>query len=229
MPQLVYLMDEIGSGMEIYYSSRQGGRYLNTAFILCDDYVELLSKLWLVENVPNWQDTNENGRFKSFPQILTDIENGTNGNFPPDEHARILELTAQMRIRRTRRNEFFHSTHLLGLNVNKRGCVEAFCDLTEFGELLFDDDWRREIEASTKTEILCELFQLEKITFADPTIEPKINELLAAWPCREKEGRSIPKKGTQYTKHPEDLHLRLCLDWGGRELRDALRALLPKP
>lgn len=227
MAQLTYLMDEIGSGMEIYYSSRLGGRYLKTAFILCDDYVELLSKLWLVENVNGWSDTRANGSFKNFPQILNDVGNSKNGHCHPDEHRRIVQLTDQMKERRTRRNDFFHSTHLLDLNVNKRGCVEAFCDLIEFGELLFGADWRREIAANTKTDILCALFQLERMAFADPTIEPKINGLLETWPRREKERQSIPKRGTQYAKHPEDLHLRLCLDWGGRELRDALKALLP--
>jgi len=45
MAQLTYLIYEIGSGMEIYYSSRLGERYLKTAFILCDNYVELLSQI----------------------------------------------------------------------------------------------------------------------------------------------------------------------------------------
>jgi len=64
--------------------------------------------------------------------------------------------------------------------------VEAFCDLIELGELLFGDDWRREIEVNTKTDILCALFQLEKMTFSDPTIEPCINELLESWPKQRK-------------------------------------------
>ena len=225
MPQLVYLVDEIGSGMEIYYSSRLSGRYLKAAFILCDDYVELLSKLWLVENVNGWTDKKGNGSFKNFQQILGDVKSNKNGRGHPSEHQRIVELTDGMKERRTRRNEFFHSTRLLDLNVNKRGCVEAFCDLIEFGELLFDDDWRREIETNTKTDILCTLFRLEKKAFTNPTIEPCINELLGSWPRREKE-RSVSKKGTQYAKHPEDLHLRLCLDWGGLELRDAIKTLL---
>lgn len=225
MPRLVYLVDEIGSGMEIYYSSRLSGRYLKTAFILCDDYVELISKLWLVENVNGWMDKKGNGSFKSFQQILNDVKDSKNGHCHPSEHQRIVELTHRIKERRTRRNEFFHSTHLLDLSVNKRRCVEAFCDLIEFGELLFGNDWCREIETNTKTDILCVLFQLEKMAFVDTTIEPRINELLGAWPRREKE-RAVSKKGTQYAKHPEDMHLRLCLDWGGREFRDAIKSLL---
>ena len=229
MPQLIYLMNEIGSGMEIFFSSRTGRHYFKTAFILCDDYVELLSKLWLKENINDWKDTKTNNGFKKFPQILNEVKDGMKGHCHPDEHRRIIKLAERMKERRRRRNEFFHSTHLLDLDVSKRVCVEAFCDLTEFGELLFGDDWRREIESSTKTDILCTLFQLEKMASDNPSIESSINRLLGKWPRREKERQWIPKKGTQYAEHPEDMHLRLCLDWGGRELRDALKALLPVP
>jgi len=143
-------------------------------------------KLCLVENVNDWSDSRTNGSFKNFPQIFNDVRNGKNGHVHPDEHHRIIELTDQMKERRTRRNDFFHSSHLLDLNVNNRECVEAFCDLIELGELLFGDDWRREIEVNTKTDILCALFQLEKMTFPDPTIEPCINELLESWPKQRK-------------------------------------------
>ena len=228
MAQLGYLMDEIGSGMEIYYSSRLGGRYLRTAFILCDDYVELLSKLWLVENVGGWDDKKSNGSFKNFRQVLADVKNAKNGRCHPDQHRRVVGLMEEMKARRIRRNDFFHSTHLLDLNVNRRGCIEAFCDLAEFGESLFGDDWRQAVEANTKTAILCALFRLERLGFADPTMEARINKILANWPRRERDRRTIPKKGTQYAEHPEDLHLRLCLDWGGRELRDALKGLMPE-
>lgn len=226
MAQLTNLMSEIISGMEIFYSSRMGGRYTKIAFILCDDYVELLSKLWLGEKVKDWNDTKANGSFKSFSKILDEVSSCQKDRCHPDTHLRIVELTEQMKNRRKRRNDFFHSTHLLDLNVNKRGCVDAFCDLVKFGEFLFTDNWRQEVKASPKSEILCVLFQLESLAFVDPTIEPKINEILQTLPRREKERSSIPKKGTQYAKHPEDLHFRLCLDWGGRELLDALKPLL---
>ena len=32
--------------------------------------------------------------------------------------------------------------------------------------------------------------------------------------------------GTNDTVHPEDLHLRLCVIWGGRELCEKLKAIL---
>ena len=34
-----------------------------------------------------------------------------------------------MKVCRTRRNEFFHSTHLLNLNIYRRDCIEAYLDL----------------------------------------------------------------------------------------------------
>ena len=229
MSQLVYLVEEICSGMEIYYSGRSSGRYRKTAFILCDDYVELLSKLWLVENTNDWTDTKTNGKFKDFQQILTDVKSNKRGRCHPNEHQRIVELASQMEKRRKRRNDFFHSTHLLDLDVNMRRCVEAFCDLIEFGELLFRDNWHQEIETDVRRDILCVLFRLEKKAFTDPTIEPSINKLLKTWPRRGKDRGWIPKRGTQYAEYPEDLHLRLCLDWGREELRDAMKALLSQP
>jgi len=143
-------MDEIGYGMEIYFSSRTGQQYTKTAFILCDDYVELISKLWLVENVTDWKDREAKSRYKNFQEILDRVGEGKKGCTPPK---RLLQLIEQMKERRSRRNDFFHSTHLLDLNINKRGCVEVFCDLVEYGELLFGDDWRAEIGANIKTDL----------------------------------------------------------------------------
>ena len=219
-------MDEISSGMEIYYSSRMGGRYLKTSFILCDDYVELLSKLWLSERIPKWSDKKPNGSFKNFRAILDEVTRTIQRRGVDKDIRRACDLVSAMRNRRARRNGFFHSTQLLDLSTSKRSCVEAFCDLFEFGELLFGDDWNREIEANVKTETLCVLFCLDRKAFSDASVEPRISALLETWPRREKDRKTIPKKGTQYAKYPEDMHLRLCLDWGGLELRDALKSLL---
>jgi hypothetical protein len=40
-------------------------------------------------------------------------------------------LLLRIEARRARRNDFFHSTHLLDLNFHARDCVEAFCDLLD--------------------------------------------------------------------------------------------------
>jgi hypothetical protein len=56
MPPLPYLLDEICAGAEIYYTGRTGGQYLKTALVLCDDYSELVSKLFLRTNDSDWTD-----------------------------------------------------------------------------------------------------------------------------------------------------------------------------
>ncbi len=56
MSQLTYLMREIGAGVEIFYSSKSGGQFWKTAFILCDNYTELASKLFLIADNPKWSD-----------------------------------------------------------------------------------------------------------------------------------------------------------------------------
>ena len=48
MRQLTYLMREICAGVEIFYSSKTGGHFCKTAFIFCDDYTKLTSKLFLL-------------------------------------------------------------------------------------------------------------------------------------------------------------------------------------
>ena len=73
----------------------------------------------------------------------------------------------------------------------------------------------------------CTLLELERGSFDDPTLWCRVDEILKAWPRRGQEKKTIGKKGTQYAEHPEDLHLRMCVDWGGGELLVKLRALLP--
>ena len=130
-----------------------------------------------------------------------------------------------MKARRERRNQFFHSTHLLDLTVNRRECVEGFCDLMEYGRLLFGADWDSEVSSREHVETLRTFLQLEKRSFCDPTVMPKVDNILRTWPRREKD-KHVRKKGTQFTVHPEDLHLRLCVIWGGRELCERLKAIL---
>lgn len=226
MGKLSYLMDEICAGMEVYYSGRTGGQYLKTAFILCDDYVELITKLYLVEKLVGWTDKKANDHFKNFHDCLNDLASAVKGHRPPNDVARILTIHQQISSRRSRRNDFFHSTHLLDLSVTQRTCVEAFCDLVEYGEILFQTEWTKEIQTRWRMDTLTTLFRLEQSAFNDATVWPKVNSVLKNWPRRSPDKQAISKKGTQYAEHPEDLHLRLCLDWGGQELRDKLKVML---
>jgi hypothetical protein len=221
---LTYLIDEICAGLEIYYSGRTGGQYLKTAFILCDDYTELVSKLFLLEKSNNWSDSKPNGKFKNYYDVQKDVKDFFAATRATDL-PKVQVLHDAMEKRRGRRNDFFHSTSLLDLNVSQRNCVDAFCDLLEYGELLFGSEWQKELTTCRDLETLQVLLLLEKRAFSDTTITPKVSTILSKWPRREKD-RAVYKRGTQYAEYPEDLHLRLCVIWGGPELLQKLKALL---
>ena len=123
--------------------------------------------------------------------------------------------------RRERRNGFFHSTHLLDLNLHPRDCVEAFCDLLEYGALLFPADWSGAVAGNMET---CEaLIRLDRKSYNDPSLGPKVNDVFAK--CR-RSGIKPKKLGCEVAHHAEDMHLRLAIRNGGAALRDKLRALI---
>lgn len=224
MNQLTYLMEEICAGVEIYYTGKQGGQYLKTAFILCDDYTELTSKLFLLHTNPNWSDKNSNGRFKNYHAVLGEVKNNFNSN--SSEYSQIDEIQNRMKERRTRRNNFFHSTHLLNLNIYQRDCIEAYLDLFCYGEILFSTDWKNALEASRNIDSFLLLLQLEQKSFSDPSLMYQVDDILRQWKCNKNRLPHNPK-GCHVTSHPEDVYLRLCIIYGGQELRDKLTALLP--
>lgn len=83
MSQLTYLMREIGAGVEIFYSSKTTGQFIKSAFVLCDNYTELLSKLFLIEDDPTWSDTDETELRKfedAKTRVNTAIASGTDPN-----------------------------------------------------------------------------------------------------------------------------------------------------
>jgi hypothetical protein len=218
---LTYLLDEICAGLEIYYSGRTGGQYYKTAFLLCDDYVELASKLYLTQQNPGWQDTAQRGGFKSFHQVadeavaLHESQYGANSS--------LKDLVQRVKERRMRRNDFFHSTRLLDLSVTYRMCVEAFKDLLDYGAKLFGAAWDEEVKGVRNMETLEILIRLESRSFGEPHLVGELSAILQRWP-RNSHGRMVT--GVQMAIHPEDLHLRLCVINGAVELRDKLAALL---
>lgn len=224
MSQLTYLMDEICAGVEIYYTGRQGGQYLKTAFILCDDYTELTSKLFLLTRNPSWSDTKHNGRFKNYHDIQNDVQAQFTAGTA--ELGQVQALHTKMKLRRDRRNDFFHSTHLLDLSVTPRNCIEAFLDLLDYEELLFASDWVTELQASRNLNSLLIFLRLEQKSFSDPSVMYRVNDVLREWKCNM---QTLPRdrKGVHVAMYPEDLHLRLCVIHGGQNLRDKLAALLP--
>jgi len=243
-PTLTYLMEELCAGVEIYYTGRTGSQYLKTAFILCDDYSELISKLFLRTKNKKWTEkkatsghtnctTPTCGRspglvavasetFKNYHDILQEVE-GVVGKKIPAQLERVKDLQVAMTNRRKRRNDFFHSTSLLDLSVTQPNCVRAFCDLLEYGEILFGADWRTALEASRNLATLEVMLQLERCAFSDPSIIPKVNKIIQDWP---RNTRNNKKKGAHVAEYPEDLHFCLCVICGGKALRDKLKALM---
>lgn len=215
-------MDEICAGVEIYYSGRQGGQYLKTAFILCDDYAELTAKLFLITQNPAWSDHRTNGRFKNYHDIQQDVR-GVITQTRPTDVVQITALSNAMETRRSRRNDFFHSTTLLDLSVTQRICVEAFCDLLDYGQLLLGNNWTNTLQACRNLETLEILLRLEKKSFNDPSVLPKVNRVFQRLP---RNSSSFPKKGVQVTYPFEDLYYRMCVISGSRDLKDALATLL---
>ena len=125
--------------------------------------------------------------------------------------------------RRERRNDFFHSTKLLDLSVTQRNCVEAFCDLLEYGGILLGIDWRGAIDTTRNLATLEVMLKLERCAYSDPSVTPKMNKILQDWPRNILNSK---RRGVHVTEYPEDLHLRLCVICGGKDLRDKLKALI---
>ena len=218
-PSLTYLVDEVCAGVEIYYTGRTGGQYLKTSYILCDDYSELVSKLFLLTDNPLWTDKKPDGHFKNYHKVMQDVEDIVTVKMPA-QFERVKELQSAMKVRRNRRNDFFHSTSLLDLSVTPRNCVESFCDLLEYGKLLFDADCCTAIESCRNLGTLEIMLELEKLAYSDPSITPKVNKILQDWPRNTQNNK---KKGAHMAEYPEDLHLRLCVTCGGKALQDKLK------
>ncbi len=253
------LLRDICTGVEIYYTGRTEEEYLKAAFVLCDDYTELTSKLWLLKDNPKWKDTHEKeakklldarknvvamakgegtatpeefalveqggriDRFKAYDEVLNDVRAAIEKKRAKEVSA-IDKLQRSMKERRERRNGFFHSAKLLSLTVGKTECVEAFCDLLQYGRLLFGTAWDEELAGARNLRTMEILLRLEKKAASTPVLRERITKVLSEWPANTK-GR-LPSKGVLVARHPDDLHLRLCLIHGDSELRNKLQALL---
>ena len=125
--------------------------------------------------------------------------------------------------RRDRRNDFFHSTHLLDLNLHARDCVEAFCDLLDYGKLLFPVDWAGTVAITGNMETCEAVIRLDRKSYNDPSLGPKVNAIFAKWRSPGEKPKTL---GCEVAHHAEDMHLRLAIRNGGCALRDKLQALL---
>ena len=221
MARLTYLLDEICAGLEIYYSGRTGGQYDKTSFLLCDDYVELTSKLYLTENDQAWVDTLPGGRFKNFHTVVDEVRGLYESKAGTDTS--LAAIIQRSKERRVRRNDFFHSTKLLDLSTSKRACVEAFKDLLDYGNKLFGAAWQEEVTGVRNLETLEIMIRLEDRSFGEPHLLSEIATVFQSWP---RNMRSSSSRGIQMVGYPEDLYLRLCVINGDALLRDRLSALL---
>ena len=104
MAELPYLITEICAALEIYYSGRTGGQYLKTAFILCDDYTELTSKLFLLKDSPKWSDKKNEDKFKNYHDIQRDVQAVFKAK-RPGELTQVERLHDAMKGRHSRRND----------------------------------------------------------------------------------------------------------------------------
>jgi hypothetical protein len=100
-----------------------------------------------------------------------------------------------------------------------------------YGKLLFPPDpatlgsgWEAAIAAVGNMETSEALIRLDRKTYGDPSVGPKVNDVLAKWP--RSNGPNSKAKGCEVAHHADDMHLRLAIRNGGKDLRDKLRALL---
>lgn len=256
-------MREIGAGVEIFYSSKSGGQFWKTAFILCDNYTELASKLFLIADNPQWSDMRDKeakkfekaqtdvtkalkagtipittdierlakgagkDNFKNYHDVLKDVHNVFDTK-RKTELPFLDSLHVSMKARRELRNDFFHSAKLLNLSIAQRDCVEAFCDLLDYGKLLFPSNWASALASERTLDTLEILLRLDRKCYSSPSIIAKVSDVLKSCPrYRLSSKKSIPKSGVQVAEYPDDLHLMLSIIDGGQELRDKLAALLP--
>lgn len=222
MSKLPYLVAEINAGLEIYLSGRIGQQFNRSAFILCDDGTELTSKLFLLTDTRTWSDTKANGAFKRYREVTNEVRAVVAAKRAGD-HPAVDTLLTRMESRRDRRNEFFHSTHLLDLNFHARDCVEAFVDLLDYGALLFGAKWGDAVAAAGNMETCEAVLRVDRKAYTDPSVGPKMSALLGIQP---RLGVSPKTRGCEVVHHPEDIHLRLAIRNGGKPFRDAVRALL---
>jgi hypothetical protein len=216
---LRHLAEEICVGLQIYVAGRRGP-HLKTAFVLCDDYTELATKMYLIRTDKTWKDEH-NGRFKGYRRVLDDLQSQVSQHRQGDA-ATIEAIHGRMKARRDRRNVFFHSTTLLDLSVTPRDTAEALVDLLDYCELLFSD-WPTTVPSVADLEALSLLVRLDAAMSRDGTLFARVSELFENLPRNR---RVSKQKGTQLAVFPEDLHALLSVRWGGDSLKESLRHLL---
>ncbi|MCZ7648507.1 MAG: hypothetical protein M5U26_25145 [Planctomycetota bacterium] len=142
-------------------------------------------------NPANVQPPPAEAGFKNFRDVTAEVRAVFLAKRGAD-HPAADALLKEFENRRDRRNNFFHSTHLLDLTLQPADCVRAFVDLLDYGKLLFGVDWDAAVAATGNMETCEAVLRIDKKSFADPSVTPKLNAILKkAAACRgasDKEG-----------------------------------------
>lgn len=137
MSRLDDLIDLIQTTNEVYLMNPSMN--IRSAYIQIDDLCELSIKSFLQMNIQNWSSLKQNGRYKSFYDIVNEINTFFNNRQD------VIELTTRIKDRRDNRNHFFHDHNQSGLTVNEKNALEAFLDLYSLCSLLFGTDFDNKI------------------------------------------------------------------------------------
>ena len=215
MSKLRHLVGEVEAAFDIHLAGRSTEQFNRTVFILVDDAVELAAKLFLIERDPNWSDAKAKGGFKNFRHVMGEVRAAAG-----DAHIDALLTLAEAR--RQRRNEFFHSTHLLDLTIPRHEINLALADLFDLGVALFPG-WGAEVEAAGNLETAEAVVRLDCRARSDPSLTPRV---MAVFERHQRASGKARARGCEVVFHPEAHHLRLAVRNGGKVLRDTLRALL---
>jgi hypothetical protein len=95
---------------------------------------------------------------------------------------------------------------LLNLSVGHRIIVDAFCDLMKYGPLPFSEEWRTAFGSTHNLDVLGVLLRLEKKSFSDPFLTPKMNRILRNVPRNRVR---LPRRGVHLAEHLTDLPILL--------------------
>lgn len=133
MSRIDDLIDLIQTTNEVYLMNPSMN--IRSAYIQIDDLCELSMKSFLQMNNQNWSPLRQNGRYKSFNDIVNEI------NVQFNNRQDIIDLTSRIEDRRDNRNHFFHDHNQSGLTVNEKSGLEAFLDLYKLNSLLFGNSF----------------------------------------------------------------------------------------
>ena len=119
---------------------------------------------------------------------------------------------------------------MTGSDVELSLTEQAADDMPPYERLLGDaatpgSGWDAAIAAAGNMETCEALMRLDRKSYGDPSVPGKLNDVLAKWP-RNSILRTPKKTGCEVAHYAEDIHLRLAIRNGGKELRDKFRALL---